>query len=164
MATKILLGEKTTYGLGAGGDSEIGKKAALESLAEIKQQLWDSKVVIICTGFGGGTGTGATPIIARAAREKGTLVCLVATKPGSFEGRVRSGIAEAGLQNLGKSVDFQVIFPNDFLPKVINFRSVSGDFKILDFMLSHLAYSIAKMFLENFLIRGVEKNNKENNL
>ena len=100
--TKIQLGERTTKGLGAGMDPKIGKAAADESYDEIKSALETSDIVFIATGLGGGTGTGATPIVARAAKEVGSLTVAVVTMPFSFEGKKRRNQAEAGLIELRK--------------------------------------------------------------
>lgn len=117
--TRIQVGEKLTRGLGAGADPEIGKKAAEESKAVISEMLKDSDLVFITAGMGGGTGTGAAPIVAQLAKEMGILTIAVVTKPFNFEGKNRMENAEMGLENLRKFVDTLVIIPNDKLLKLV---------------------------------------------
>jgi cell division protein FtsZ len=117
---KIQLGPKCTRGLGAGGDAETGLKAAMESKAEISEALEDSVMVFITAGMGGGTGTGAAPIIAEISKEKGALTIGVVTKPFTFEGFKRRHVAERGIENLRDSLDALITIPNDKLLEVIN--------------------------------------------
>jgi cell division protein FtsZ len=112
---KIQLGEKLTGGLGAGANPEIGQQAATESLEEIRTAVEDSHMVFITAGLGGGTGTGAAPVIAEAGKEAGVLTVAVVTKPFSFEGKKRMRQAEAGLEALKDSVDTVITIPNDRL-------------------------------------------------
>ncbi len=112
---KIHLGKNLTKGLGAGMNPEIGKKAAEETKAEIQDILKGSDMVFIACGLGGGTGTGAAPIVARAAKEQGILTVAVVTKPFFFEGNQRMRIAEKGLEELEKEVDAIIVIPNDRL-------------------------------------------------
>ncbi len=114
-SVQIQLGEKLTKGLGAGADPEIGRKAAEESRAQICEKLRGVDLVFITAGMGGGTGTGAAPVIASIAREMGILTIAVVTKPFEFEGRTRSTNAELGIKNLSKCVDTLVVIPNDRL-------------------------------------------------
>lgn len=116
--SKIQLGEKITKGLGAGADAEIGKKAAEEDKDEIAEQLKGADMVFITAGMGGGTGTGAAPIIAEIAREQQALTIAVVTKPFSFEGRRRRAAAEQGIKNLKERVDAIIVVPNDKLIQV----------------------------------------------
>ena len=102
---KIQIGEKLTKGLGAGADPEIGRKAADESRDLIQEALRGADMVFITAGMGGGTGTGAAPIVAQCAKEMGILTVGVVTKPFTFEGRVRMRNAEAGIENLKPAVD-----------------------------------------------------------
>ena len=111
--SKIQLGEKITKGLGAGADAEIGKKAAEEDRDEIAEQLKGADMVFITAGMGGGTGTGAAPIIAEVAREQNALTIAVVTKPFSFEGKKRASSAELGIKNLRERVDAIIVVPND---------------------------------------------------
>lgn len=113
--TKIPIGEKLTRGLGAGGNPEIGQKSAEESLDALADLLEETDMVFITAGMGGGTGTGAAPIIAKAAKDMGILTVGVVTKPFSFEGRKRKSQADLGLDFLKKYVDSLVVVPNDKL-------------------------------------------------
>ncbi len=113
--SKIQLGEKITKGLGAGANAEIGKKAAEEDRDEIAEQLKNADMVFITAGMGGGTGTGAAPVIAEIARESGALTIAVVTKPFSFEGKKRQTAAEQGIKNLKEHVDAIIVVPNDKL-------------------------------------------------
>jgi cell division protein FtsZ len=112
---KLQIGEKLTKGLGAGGNPEIGQRAAEESLEDITRFLSGSDMVFITCGMGGGTGTGAAPIIAKASKDMGILTVGVVTKPFSFEGKKRMDHAELGIMFLKKYVDSLVIVPNDKL-------------------------------------------------
>ncbi len=117
--SQIQIGEKLTRGLGAGADPEVGRKAAEESRAEIAEKLKGSDLVFITAGMGGGTGTGAAPVIASIAKEMGILTIAVVTKPFAFEGRTRTQNAELGIRNLSKCVDTLVVIPNDRLLQVV---------------------------------------------
>ena len=112
---KIQIGEKIAGGRGAGADPEIGQKAAEETIDEIVSYLQDADMVFVTAGMGGGTGTGAAPIIAKAAMDCGALTVAVVTKPFSFEGKKRSSRAEKGIQYLSNFCDSLVIIPNDKL-------------------------------------------------
>ncbi|MEE0552943.1 MAG: cell division protein FtsZ, partial [Clostridia bacterium] len=112
---KIQIGEKLTGGRGAGANPEIGQKAAEETLEEITGYLQDADLVFITAGMGGGTGTGAAPIIAKAAMDCGALTVAVVTKPFSFEGKMRWNRAQKGIEYLTNFVDSLVIIPNDRL-------------------------------------------------
>ena len=114
-SVKIQLGEKLTKGLGAGGMPEIGEKAANESEDEVQQAIKGADMVFITAGMGGGTGTGAAPIVASIAKEMGVLTVAVITKPFTFEGIKRMKNAEKGIQNLKDSVDTLLVIPNDKL-------------------------------------------------
>jgi cell division protein FtsZ len=115
----IQIGTKLTRGLGAGADPEIGRRAAEESKTEIAEKLKGADLVFITAGMGGGTGTGAAPVIASIAKEMGILTIAVVTKPFGFEGRHRMENAEIGIANLAKCVDTLVVIPNDKLLKVV---------------------------------------------
>ncbi len=115
---KIHLGKNLTKGLGAGMNPEIGKKAAEETKSEIQDILKGTDMVFIACGMGGGTGTGAAPIVARAAKEQGILTVAVVTKPFFFEGQHRLRLAEQGIKELEKEVDAIVIIPNDRLSAI----------------------------------------------
>ncbi|MBE7082672.1 MAG: cell division protein FtsZ [Clostridiales bacterium] len=116
---RLQIGEKLTRGLGAGADPEIGQKAAEESKVSISEMLKDCDLVFITAGMGGGTGTGAAPVVAQIAKEMGILTIAVVTKPFGFEGRTRIANCEKGLENLRKYVDTLVIIPNDKLLKLV---------------------------------------------
>ena len=116
---RLQIGEKLTRGLGAGADPEVGQKAAEESKASITEMLKDSDLVFITAGMGGGTGTGAAPIVAQLAKEMGILTIAVVTKPFGFEGKRRMENADRGIENLRKYVDTLVIIPNDKLLKLV---------------------------------------------
>ncbi|PHS36470.1 MAG: cell division protein FtsZ [Alkaliphilus sp.] len=130
---KIQIGEKLTKGLGAGANPEIGKKAAEESREEVHNYLQGADMIFVTAGMGGGTGTGAAPIIAEMAKEMGVLTVGIATKPFTFEGKRRMLHAEQGIQELRKSVDTLVTIPNDRLLQVIEKKTTMLDaFKIAD--------------------------------
>ena len=120
---KLQLGESLTKGLGAGGDPEIGRNAAEESKQDIKKSLEGSDMVFITSGMGGGTGTGAAPIVAELARELGALTVGVITKPFSFEGPRRARAAEEGIEGLREKVDTIIVIPNDRLLSVTEKKS-----------------------------------------
>jgi len=117
-ARKLQLGENSTRGLGAGGDPSLGRTAAEESKSEIKKMMDGADMVFITAGMGGGTGTGAAPVIAEVASELGALTVAVVTKPFSFEGPRRMRLAEEGVENLKAKVDTIIIVPNDKLLSV----------------------------------------------
>lgn len=130
---KIQIGEKLTKGLGAGANPEIGKKAAEESREALQQALTGADMVFITAGMGGGTGTGACPIVAEVAKELGALTVGVVTKPFTFEGRRRQVQAEQGIAELKEKVDTLIIIPNDRLLTVVEKRtSIIEAFRIAD--------------------------------
>ena len=118
--TKINIGKNLTRGLGAGMNPEVGRQAAEENIDEIKDILKGADMVFVTGGFGGGTCTGAAPIVAKAAKESGALTVAVVTRPFSFEGQLRARIAEEGLNNLKQHVDAMVIINNDRLLNIID--------------------------------------------
>ncbi|HCJ90650.1 MAG TPA: cell division protein FtsZ [Acidaminococcaceae bacterium] len=131
--TKLQIGEKLTKGLGAGANPEIGQKAAEESVDEITEKLKGADMVFVTAGMGGGTGTGAAPVVAECAKKAGALTVGVVTKPFSFEGKRRMNQAEAGIVNLKDKVDTLITIPNDRLLQVIDRRTSMLDaFKIAD--------------------------------
>jgi len=117
---KIQLGEKLTRGLGAGASPDIGEKAALESHDEILQTIKGAEMVFVTAGMGGGTGTGAAPVVAQIAKELGILTIAVVTKPFGFEGRKKMQSAIKGIEKLSSNVDSFVVIPNDRIFKVID--------------------------------------------
>ena len=118
--TKIQIGEKITRGLGAGANPDIGAQAAEESKAEIQEALRGADMVFVTSGMGGGTGTGAAPIVAACAKEMGILTIGVVTKPFTFEGKKRLSQADRGVENLKGKVDTLVVIPNDKLLQIID--------------------------------------------
>ena len=125
--TKIQLGINLTSGLGAGSKPEIGKEAAEESMNEIMEELENSNMVFITAGLGGGTGTGAAPVIAKASREKGILTVCVVTKPFEFEGAHRKRIADNGIEEIQKYADTLIIIPNQNLFRLANEKTSFSD-------------------------------------
>lgn len=130
---KIQIGDKLTRGLGAGANPEVGQKAAEESKEEIAQSIKGSDLVFITAGMGGGTGTGAAPVVAEIAKELGILTVGVVTKPFMFEGRKRMVHAEQGVLRLKEKVDTLVTIPNDRLLQVVDKKTTMTDaFKLAD--------------------------------
>ena len=133
---RLQIGEKRTKGLGAGSDPSVGEAAAEESKEEIRSMIEGTDLLFIAAGMGGGTGTGAAPVIARIAKELGILTVAVVTKPFSFEGMVRNENANKGVENLKKNVDTLVIIPNDKLLQSLPAQIGMLDaFKVADDML-----------------------------
>ncbi|MCQ2471465.1 MAG: cell division protein FtsZ [Clostridia bacterium] len=143
---KIQIGEKSTRGQGAGGKPEIGEKAAEESREDIIQVLKGTDMVFITAGMGGGTGTGAAPVIAGIAKELGILTVGVVTKPFKFEGKKRSILAEQGIAKLAENVDSLIVIPNDRL-KLLSDRckTLTEAFKVADEVLSQGVKSISDL-------------------
>ena len=132
-ATKIQIGEKITRGLGAGANPDIGAQAAEESKAEIAEALRGADMVFVTAGMGGGTGTGAAPVVASTAKEMGILTIGVVTKPFTFEGKKRLSQAERGIESLKGKVDTLVVIPNDKLLQIIDRKtSIIEAFKMAD--------------------------------
>ena len=129
----IQIGEKVTKGLGAGANPQIGEEAAQESREEITKALEGADMVFVTAGMGGGTGTGAAPIVAECAKEVGALTVGVVTKPFAFEGKRRRAAAEKGIEFLTQKVDTIIVIPNDKLLQVVNKKcSVSDAFSKAD--------------------------------
>ncbi len=132
-ASKIQIGEKITRGLGAGANPDIGAQAAEESKSEIAEALRGADMVFVTAGMGGGTGTGAAPIVAATAKEMGILTIGVVTKPFTFEGKKRLSQAERGVESLKGKVDTLVVIPNDKLLQIIDRKtSIVEAFKMAD--------------------------------
>ena len=143
---KIQIGEKLTGGQGAGSDPEVGKKSAEESRAQISKALEDTDMVFITAGMGGGTGTGAAPIVADIAREAGILTVGVVTKPFNFEGRRRMQQAELGIEELKAKVDSLVIIPNERLKFATDQKiTFANAFGIADDVLKQAVQSISDL-------------------
>ena len=121
--TKVRIGDKSTRGLGAGGNPEIGKKSAEESSEELYEALKGSDMVFVTSGLGGGTGTGAAPIVAQIAKEVGALTIGVVTRPFTFEGAKRSQNAEQGIARLKEHADTLIVIPNDRLLQIVDKRA-----------------------------------------
>ncbi|MHC5024880.1 MAG: cell division protein FtsZ, partial [Planctomycetota bacterium] len=143
---KLQLGAKLTKGLGAGANPEIGRSAALEDTEKMVEALSDTDMVFVTTGLGGGTGTGAAPIIANLARESGALVVAVVTLPFSFEGRRRRVVADEGLDALRQVVDTVITIPNDkLLHTVEKTTSLSESFMMADDILRQAVQGISDL-------------------
>ena len=143
---KIQIGSKLTNGLGAGANPQIGKEAALESKAEIEAALEGADMVFITCGMGGGTGTGAAPVIADIAQGLGALTVGIVTKPFSFEGRKRMEQAAGGLEELKKHVDTLIVIPNDRLREIIDKTTpLLESFKEVDNVLRRGVQSISDL-------------------
>ena len=123
----IQIGEKVTKGLGAGAQPEVGRQAAEESSEELRQAMQGADMVFVTCGMGGGTGTGAAPVIAAAAKEMGILTVGVVTKPFRFEARTRMNNALAGIENLKNNVDTLIVIPNDKLLEIVDRRTSMQD-------------------------------------
>ena len=144
--TVIQLGREVTRGLGAGANPERGREAALESVAEIAEALKGADMVFVTAGMGGGTGTGAAPIIAQIAREMGALTVGVVTKPFRFEGKRRLRFAEEGIERLEKAVDTLITIPNDRLLQVTSANtSLLDSFRLADEVLQHATQGVSDL-------------------
>ena len=146
---KIQLGVDLTRGLGAGMRPEIGRDSALENYQEIKNSLEGSDIVFIAAGLGGGTGTGAAAVIAKAAKEIGALTVSVVTKPFSWEGKKRTGLANLGLEELKKVSDSIIIIPNDRLRNIVEEQIGMKDaFKVVDDVLYQAVNGMSEVILK----------------
>jgi len=147
---KIQLGLNATRGLGAGMVPDKGREAALESFEEIKAMLAGADIVFISAGMGGGTGTGAAPIVAQAAKEAGALTVSVVTSPFKFEGRKRSKLAKIGLEELKRESDSIVIIPNEKLLTIVEKNlGVKESFRLVDDILSQAVSGISNVILSH---------------
>lgn len=146
---KIQLGIELTRGLGAGMRPDIGRDSALENYQEIKDSLADSDIVFIAAGLGGGTGTGAAAIIAKAAKEIGALTVAVVTKPFKWEGKKRTGLANLGLEEIKKVTDSIIIIPNDRLRHIVAENIGMKDaFKVVDDVLYQAVNGMSEVILK----------------
>jgi cell division protein FtsZ len=144
--TKVAIGEKITKGHGAGANPEIGTRAAEESIEEIKKLINGADMVFITSGMGGGTGTGAAPVVAKAAKEMGILTIGIVTKPFAFEGKKRMLQAETGIKNLIDTVDSLVVIPNERLKQVSDTRiTLMNAFEVADDVLRRGVQSISEL-------------------
>jgi cell division protein FtsZ len=143
---RIQLGEKLVRGLGAGGDHHVGQKAAEENRDEIKEVLNGADMIFVTAGMGGGTGTGAAPVVAEIAKQSGALTIAVVTKPFGFEGTHRMKVAEEGIQNLIPIVDTLIIIPNDRLLTLCDQKTgVDTAFRLADEVLCNGVQAIAQV-------------------
>jgi cell division protein FtsZ len=143
---KIHIGQTVTRGLGSGMNPDLGRKSAEESQDELKDVLKDTDMVFITCGMGGGTGTGAAPVVADIARDLGILTVGIVTKPFTFEGQQRRGIAESGLEELIEKVDTIITIPNDRLLQVIDKKtSLIDAFKVVDDVLRQGVQGISEL-------------------
>ena len=145
--TKIQLGRK---GLGAGMRPEVGRDSALESYEDLKRSLEKSDIVFVASGFGGGTGTGAAPVVAQAAKEVGALTVAVVTRPFAFEGKKRAKLADLGINELRKESDSIVIIPNDKLLSIVDSKlGIKDSFKIVDDVLTRAVSGMSLVVLSS---------------
>jgi cell division protein FtsZ len=143
---KIQIGKEITRGLGAGANPEIGRKAAEESIDEIKDAMRDADMVFITSGMGGGTGTGASSVVAKISRELGALTVAVVTRPFSFEGQRRASLAEEGIENLKENVDALIVIPNQRILDVVGRdTSIIEAFKVVDSVLGQGVQGISDL-------------------
>jgi cell division protein FtsZ len=151
--SRIHIGRETTRGLGAGADPEVGRRAAEESEKEIYEAVKGADMIFITLGEGGGTGTGAAPLIASAAREAGALVVAIVTKPFTFEGERRRRSADAGIVELKENVDTLITIPNDRLLQMIDRKTSLVDaFGIVDEVLQQGVQGISSLITIHGLI------------
>lgn len=151
--TKLQIGKNITEGLGAGANPEVGREAALESKTEIEEALAGADMVFVTCGLGGGTGTGAAPIVAEIAQEQGALTVAIVTKPFKFEGRKRMEQAEVGLEELKKHVDTIIVIPNDRLRDMIDRTTpIVEAFKEVDNVLRRGVQSISDLIAVSGLV------------
>ena len=145
-AKKIVIGDKITHGKGAGANPEVGKRSAEESIEVVRDALQGADMVFITAGMGGGTGTGAAPVIAKASKEMGILTVGIVTKPFSFEGKRRYVQAEAGIAELSKYVDSLIVIPNERLKQVEDTHiTLANAFEIADDVLRRGVQSVSEL-------------------
>ena len=144
--TRVQIGEKLTRGLGVGGDHVLGQKAAEQSRDELRECVRGADMVFITVGMGGGTGTGAAPVVAELAKEQQALTIAVCTKPFAFEGAHRRDVGEEGIERLLEQVDTLIVIPNDRLLTLCdNKTAVANAFKMADDVLRHAVQAIAEV-------------------
>jgi len=143
---RLRIGERLTRGLGSGGNPEVGRKAAEESIDELREVVKNADMVFVTAGMGGGTGTGASPVVARLAKEEGALTIGVVTKPFSFEGTKRRRVAEEGIKALAQEVDTLIVVPNDRLLQLVDKKiSILEAFKLADDVLRQGIQGISEL-------------------
>ena len=146
---RVQIGRNVTYGLGAGGDPETGRKAAEEDEDAISELLEDAEIVFLTAGFGGGTGTGATPVIARIAHDRGILTIAIVTKPFLFEGSIKQRAADDGLQTLRSTIETVMTIPNQRLFEIAGTNlTVVEAFRITDQVLCRSVNAISSLILK----------------
>src|SRR5216110_1972392 len=151
---KVQLGRSVTRGLGAGGDPELGYQAAVESADEIRQALTDARMIFVCTGLGGGTGSGAAPAVAQVARELGSLVVIFATLPFAFEGKRRRTQAQEALAKLRENADAVICFENDRMGDMVAPKAgIHQAFAVADVTISQSVRSIVNLIQRPGLIQ-----------
>jgi len=166
-SVRLQLGKELTSGLGAGGNPEVGRAAAMEDTESVRRALEGSDMVFITAGMGGGTGTGAAPVIAGIAREMGILTVGVVTTPFFVEGVKRQRQAESGIEELKKFVDTLIVIPNERLLNIVGQESLEDSFKKVDHVLLHAVRGVSdlinktgQMNLDFADIKSVMKNSK----
>ena len=153
-ARKVQLGRSSTHGLGTGGDPELGYQAAIESADEIRQAIAGARMIFMCAGLGGGTGSGAAPIVAQLAREAGSLVIAFATLPFSFEGKRRAAQAQDALSRLNEIANAVICFENDRMGDMVAPKAgIHQAFGIADMTISQSVRSIVNLIQRPGLIR-----------
>ncbi len=153
-AHKVQLGRAVTRGLGTGGDPELGYQAAIESADEIRQALADARIIFICAGLGGGSGSGAAPVVAQLARDAGSLVIVFATLPFSFEGKRRAAQAQEALSRLTQIANAVICFENDRMGDMVAPKAgIHQAFAVADVMISQSVRSIVNLIQRPGLIR-----------
>lgn len=153
--TKVQIGENLTRGLGSGGDPEMGQKAAQESVQRIQEKIADADMVFVTCGMGGGTGTGASPIIAEVAKKSGALTVAVVTKPFAFEGTQRAVVAEEGIVNLKEKVDALIVIPNQRILEVVDKKvTLLEAFRMADSVLNAGVQAISEMVIVPGLVNA----------
>jgi cell division protein FtsZ len=151
---KVQIGRAVTRGLGTGGDPELGYEAAIESIDEIRQALGDARLVFICAGLGGGTGSGAAPVVAQLVREAGSLVIVLATLPFSFEGKRRAAQAKDAFARLSEIANAVICFENDWMGDMVAPKAgIHHAFAIADMTISQSVRSIVNLIQRPGLIR-----------
>jgi cell division protein FtsZ len=150
--TKILIGKELTRGLGAGANPQVGMEAAKESRSEIKDALEGADMVFITCGLGGGTGTGAAPVVAETAKKLGALTVAIVTLPFSMEGKQRMDNARHGLEEMEKNVDTLIVIPNDKLLEIVPDVSIITAFKVSDEILVNAVKGIAELVTKPGLV------------
>ena len=149
---KVLIGRDVTAGLGAGADPKVGSEAAKESKDDIKKNLEGADMVFVNCGLGGGTGTGASPVVADIAKKLGALTVGIVTLPFAMEGKQRSKNAQEGLENLESAVDTLIVIPNDKLLEIVPDVSVTTAFKVADEILVNAVKGIAELITKPGLV------------